>query len=217
LAALAAPTASPHSSPCHPQHRCPSDHHSYAYNGLDCTSKPRERLANDTIVVHAEGVTFHCHRAGGSGGGRRAPRTPPPPRGRNADCNYSGGGRLPDPRCTPGATFAVGPPQICRAGYSPRVRNVPSAVKRRVFRDYGIARHPRGAYEVDHLIPLELGGSNAIANLWPQPAGTSPGFHEKDQLENELHARVCSGRLSLAQAQHEIASDWVAIYRRTLG
>jgi hypothetical protein len=41
--------------------------------------------------------------------------------------------------------------------------------------------------EVDHLIPLELGGSNEMKNLWPQPDKRQPECVEKDQLENELH------------------------------
>jgi hypothetical protein len=127
----------------------------------------------------------------------------------SARCTYRG--QLPDPACTPGASFAGVPAAtVCRRGYARSVRNVPYAVKRRVYREYGILRHPRGAYEVDHLIPLELGGSNVIANLWPQPA---PGFRVKDGLENALHDLVCSGRLRLGVAQREIARNWVATER----
>ncbi|HVI91157.1 MAG TPA: hypothetical protein VM659_22855 [Dongiaceae bacterium] len=58
--------------------------------------------------------------------------------------------------------------RICTAGYSKTVRNVPTAEKNTVYREYGITNHRTGEYEVDHLISLELGGSNDIANLWPQ-------------------------------------------------
>jgi hypothetical protein len=74
-------------------------------------------------------------------------------------------GRLPDRRCTPGATFNVGAAQVCVSGYSQRVRNVPASEKRQVYAEYGIRTHSSGQYEVDHLIPLELGGSNSIRNL----------------------------------------------------
>jgi hypothetical protein len=67
---------------------------------------------------------------------------------------------------------------------------------------------------VDHLISLELGGSNEIANLWPQPAEPHPGFHEKDKVENYMHEQVCSGAISLQQAQTDIANNWLAIYQR---
>ncbi len=66
-------------------------------------------------------------------------------------------------------------------------------------------------YEEDHLIALELGGDPRDAhNLWPEPRTTSPGASQKDTLENRLHADVCAGRISLAEAQREIATDWVA-------
>jgi hypothetical protein len=119
-------------------------------------------------------------------------------------------GRLPDRRCTPGATFNVAATQVCVPGYSSRVRDVPASEKRQVYNDYGIRTHTRGQYEVDHLIPLELGGSNSIRNLWPEAANPRPGFHEKDRLENKLHRLVCAGRLSLRKAQSLIANDWLA-------
>lgn len=62
---------------------------------------------------------------------------------------------------------------------------------------------------MDHLIPLELGGSNDIKNLWPQPDAPRPGWGEKDELENELHGEVCDGKVPLADAQRCITSNWV--------
>ena len=64
--------------------------------------------------------------------------------------------------------------------------------------------------EVDHLISLELGGSNARANLFPESASPRPGSHEKDRLENKLSELVCRGRVSLVFAQRLIARDWIA-------
>jgi hypothetical protein len=72
--------------------------------------------------------------------------------------------------------------------------------------DYGYAdRNPKN-YEEDHLISLELGGSpNDPKNLWPEP-GSSP--NPKDEIENLCNKKVCSGQITLTQAQHEIATDW---------
>jgi hypothetical protein len=67
--------------------------------------------------------------------------------------------------------------------------------------------------EVDHLIALELGGSNSIRNLWPEAALPKPGFHEKDKVENYLHRRVCAGRMTLRVAQRKMARNWLAVYR----
>ncbi len=120
---------------------------------------------------------------------------------------------LPDPQCTPGAIFPDATvAQICTAGYSSKVRNVTDSVKNQVYAEYGIASHQPGEYEVDHLISLELGGSNDIANLWPEPADPRPGFHEKDKIENYLHDQVCSGAITLQQAQSQIAHDWLSVY-----
>ena len=127
----------------------------------------------------------------------------------------SGGPPLrPDPQLTPGATLEVTTRDICVPGYTKKVRAVPDPVKRQVYAAYGIQTHASGEYEVDHLIPLELGGSNALTNLWPQSYQTQPwNAHVKDRLENELHRLVCAGQLPLDTAQRDIATDWIAAYQ----
>jgi hypothetical protein len=124
-------------------------------------------------------------------------------------------GALQDPACTPGAIIAdATKAQICQSGYARNVRDVPDFEKNQVYEEYGVTHHTTGEYEVDHLVSLELGGSNDIANLWPEAASPKPGFHEKDQVENYLHDQVCAGKIGLAQAQHDIATNWLAIYRQ---
>ena len=126
-----------------------------------------------------------------------------------------GKGALQDAACTPGAIFASATKdQICQSGYASSVRNVPTSEKNQVYAAYGIAHHLAGQYEVDHLVSLELGGSNDIANLWPEAASPTPGFHQKDQVENYLHDQVCSGAISLQQAQIEIATNWLNVYHQ---
>jgi|SRR5579859_3559228 len=120
---------------------------------------------------------------------------------------------LPDSACTPGALFSNATvQQICKSGYASSVRNVPTSEKDQVYAEYGITHHSTGQYEVDHLVSLELGGSNDIANLWPEAASPTPGFHQKDQVENYLHDQVCSGAVSLKDAQDKIATNWLAVY-----
>ena len=124
-------------------------------------------------------------------------------------------GGLPDSACTPGAIFPNATQQaICKPGYSRSVRNVPTSEKDQVYAEYDITHHSTGQYEVDHLVSLELGGSNDIANLWPEAASPTPGFHQKDKVENYLHDQVCSGAISLPEAQKEIATNWLAVYNR---
>jgi hypothetical protein len=120
---------------------------------------------------------------------------------------------LPDRACTPGAIFNTATKdQICQSGYAQSVRNVSDSEKNLVYQEYGIVSHYAGQYEVDHLVSLELGGSNEVANLWPELASPKPGFHEKDQVENYLHDQVCSGAVSLTTAQAEIATNWLEVY-----
>jgi hypothetical protein len=122
---------------------------------------------------------------------------------------------LPDRACTPGSVFPeVTTDELCKAGYSATVRSVPPEVSRAVYAEYGIADHPSGSYEVDHLVPLEIGGSNDIANLWPEAAAPPPGFHQKDQVERYLHDQVCAGHMSLQDAQRMAATDWEAVYEQ---
>jgi hypothetical protein len=109
----------------------------------------------------------------------------------------------PSSSLTPGDVFAdatVG--VICVPGYSAGARDVDSSTRTRVFAAYGVADTDRAKYELDHLIPLELGGSNDEKNLWPQPLSASGSdAHDKDAAENAFHDAVCSGKADLTAAQ----------------
>lgn len=129
-------------------------------------------------------------------------------------------GNLPDLACTPGgadpdvtqATLRI---TICVPGYTATVRppeSQTSRLKRAMYKAYGIPAAT--VTELDHLVPLELGGSNDTTNLWPQ-AGRIP--NPKDTIENALNAAVCGKRLTndlcwpripLLAAQQAIARNW---------
>lgn len=130
-----------------------------------------------------------------------------------ATCHVNGA--LPDSGCTPGATLPVGTTELCVPGYSKNVRNVTQQEKDQVYSSYGITSHTAGEYEVDHLASLELGGSNAISNLWPQvrdsEAPNGLGFETKDKTENAAHDAVCGGRMVLSDVQTMIETNWVAL------
>ena len=121
---------------------------------------------------------------------------------------------LPDPDKTPGDVMQTSVAKICRHGYAATVRAVEDRTKQEVYDDYGASKAPNVCCEVDHLISLELGGSNEKANLWPQPYEPIPGAHNKDVLENYLHHEVCAGRMTLAAAQEAIKTDWLAAYKK---
>ena len=148
-----------------------------------------------------------------------APHVPAPhvpaaaPAAAPSTCHLRDNGQLPDPGCTPGATDsrvtqATIYSTICVRGYTATVRP-PSSVTSRFkysvsYPEYGVPASARG--ELDHLIPLELGGSSAAANLWPE---IGPLPNPKDSVENALNHAVCSGRLTLRAAQRAIAANWM--------
>jgi hypothetical protein len=130
----------------------------------------------------------------------------------------------PDPSLTPGQSFpGVTAAQICEPGYSSSVRHVTAAVRRQAFANYGLSGNHTGycsaeqGCELDHLVSLELGGSNDVSNLWPEPYDGPWNAHIKDKLENRLHKLVCDGSISLPEAQRLEATDWIAAYKRFVG
>ncbi len=126
----------------------------------------------------------------------------------------------PDLRCSPGAYYnKLTKRVICGAGFhTSSIRNVPESEKFAVEREYGMAPgHYGRSLEIDHIVSLELGGSNDVANLFPEKLGAAPGYKVKDRLENKVHDWVCAGRIDLRPAQRQIARNWQALYRRVFG
>lgn len=135
-------------------------------------------------------------------------------------CHIVDGG-LPDPRCTPGA---INPSitqdnirnTICVPGYTKTVRppaSYTTPLKIRLMQSYGFT-DSRSNYELDHLIPLEIGGNPYdVRNLWPEPGYGEYNFHIKDRYENYLNNAVCSGSLSLSDAQKDIATNWISNWK----
>lgn len=119
----------------------------------------------------------------------------------------------PDPVLTPGRASGNFQ-QACLASGEPAV-GLSDARAMEVFRRYSI-RHPKpGQFEIDYLIPPDLGGTRDADNLWPQPyhAGVW-NSHVKDALEDRLHDLVCSGKLDLQTAQRELMGGWISAYRK---
>jgi hypothetical protein len=144
----------------------------------------------------------------------------------------------PNPKTTPGAldprvTQATVQETICVPQYTDIVGlslAYADPIKDKMLKD----RHLPGTvenYELDHLIPLELGGSpTSPQNLWMQPYGDAnhplvatdkwpddgsalPGAHQKDEVEATLRTQVCDGKIALREAQEQIRTDWYAVYK----
>jgi hypothetical protein len=122
---------------------------------------------------------------------------------------HHGAAALPDPAVTPGKVATSDTYFVCNRG-STRQYRLPGI--QAVYKLYGAVKVKGKCCEIDHLVPLELGGANDIKNEWPQPYEPRPGAREKDKVENWLHVQVCSGAISLAEAQAEIVTDWYDIY-----
>jgi hypothetical protein len=97
--------------------------------------------------------------------------------------------------CIPGWTKTVRPPYV-----------ISHAIKLQKLREAGLAPSDISRFELDHIIPLSLGGSpadpgNMALQAWPEAVA-------KDAVEACLPRLVCAGRLTLAEAQAAIVSDW---------
>lgn len=146
----------------------------------------RTRLAPGTVGMPAAGM--HCRILGTSPADYR-----------------------PDPACDPGAvddsvTQANIGSTICVSGFTTKIRPPVSAtdkVKREMYSAYSIP--DKTPSELDHLVSLELGGSNDARNLWIEP-GQIP--NPKDAVENALRKAVCEHKVTLAAAQNAIAGNW---------
>ena len=123
---------------------------------------------------------------------------------------------LPNPKLTPGATVKISKDSLCR-GSETVDGSLSISLKRKVFEVYGIRTERSVPHNVDHLIPVSLGGSSAIENLWPQPLSGEWSYNQKNKLERRLRKLVCSGELDLETAQREISTDWVGAFKKYMG
>lgn len=124
-------------------------------------------------------------------------------------------GMLPDPVCTPGVinpnvAQANITSTICKSGWTTTVRPPTSYTNPLKIQDiqiYGFVDTNPADYELDHKIPLSLGGNPTDPkNLWPEPIDQA---RIKDStVENVLRKAVCAGRITLDAAQRAIATDW---------
>jgi hypothetical protein len=149
---------------------------------------------------------------------------------------------LPDHGRTPGRSD----PAVTEANYRPLLcvgkngKKLHTTDERRPSTDYtnqvkrqqlaqwpGYADKRLNVYEEDHLISLELGGSDGDPdNLWPEfwdtkktPYKGSWGARVKDGLEHELGRRICLAdddpeHVSLTEARKAVSRDWVKAYAK---
>lgn len=121
----------------------------------------------------------------------------------------------PDKTCTPGAGDAevmaptLGNPgnlkgTICTPGWTAAARALDQElvpVKAAAVTAYNV----RGQSVLNYLVPLSLGGSNDVSNLWVMPVEVG---NPKERVDAALNKAVCSGTISLGAAQNAIANNW---------
>ncbi len=109
---------------------------------------------------------------------------------------------------------------ICVPGYTASVRpstSFTTGVKRKLLRQAGLPPDATSTYELDHRVPLALGGHpRALANLQLQRWDGGDGAKVKDTLERRLQTLVCAGGVPLDEARSAIYWDWPAAHRRYL-
>lgn len=107
----------------------------------------------------------------------------------------------PAPALTPGVVRPLTSAEVCATKWGLDRRHVTLPMRKAVFAAYRVPYEKHRLYELDHLIPRELGGADDVANLWPQPWDDA---RKKDREENRLHRAVCAGTVSLAAAQDQM-------------
>jgi hypothetical protein len=121
----------------------------------------------------------------------------------------------PNHALTPGVTRPVTLADICPLNDDDLDPDVEPSKRQAVFDAYGIKSKATGKdYQVDYLINPQLGGTDDIKNLWPEPYSSMWNAHAKDRLEKRLHQMVCERQIDLESAQRDIATDWIAAYKK---
>jgi len=115
----------------------------------------------------------------------------------------------PDNACTPGAYVRLSRAEVCTPKDRP---TLPAAERRRLLADYGVPNWTGASGEIDHRVPVFLGGLTVRANLWPEPGGIP---NPKDRLEVEVRRRICARHptMRVRTAVRLFLADWRHAYR----
>ena len=132
---------------------------------------------------------------------------------------WAGSTVVPDPTLTPGVVRTTDAAVICAAG-TRQLRHWSRERDDRILAEYGLPSGPHPSFEIDHLIPLGIGGADDDKNLWPEPRRSlEPQWNAetKDRLEWKLRDLICIGQIDVGEAQKATADDWTEAYRRYVG
>jgi hypothetical protein len=122
----------------------------------------------------------------------------------------------PNPNLTGGSVRADGHDAHAACGQKAHRGAMSHTRRDEILTRYGLPPGDHPDYEIDHLIPLCLGGSDDPSNLWPEPRRSIEvkwNAEAKDRLERLMCDMGCSGQLDIGTAQEAFAKDWIAAYR----
>lgn len=127
--------------------------------------------------------------------------------------NCVGKSTMPDLACTPGALVPhVLRGDLCKRGYTSSVKAVTSKTKDAIFAAYNIPENIQNNYTIDRFVAVALGGSNDMANLWPQLVKGERSASHKNRVESFLYDQLCAGKLSMQEVQELGSRQWVMVY-----
>ncbi len=124
--------------------------------------------------------------------------------------------QLPNTYQTPGATLKVDAKRVCAADFEASLKPVANWQRDQALERYG-ERPESFKGDVDHLVPVLLGGSNDPDNLWPMHGTGDMTPEAKAHLAERLHQLVCDGKVSLKDAQNAFKKDWTKSYKQYMG
>ena len=143
-----------------------------------------------------------------------------------ATCLAANAGDLPDPLHTSGAVDPAVTQNniqqtICVPGYTKTVRppaSYTNRIKRELLDSYYKDQGDMHSVELDHLIPLTVGGHPTdLKNLWPQSYGSEHDASFKDRCEVAARTAICQGRVALVEAQKGFATNWIEWCKQLTG
>jgi len=119
--------------------------------------------------------------------------------------------QLPDSLKTPGDTGRLNKEQICAPGFVASATPVPTWARSAALEGYGI-RPETYSSQLDHLVPVSLGGTNSPDNLYPFHPNGAFTLEAKQALAAKILDMVCTGEISLKDAQKAFRKDWTKAY-----
>lgn len=124
--------------------------------------------------------------------------------------------QLPNNYYTPGKADKVDTKALCAASSDSSSRPVSDWQKNEALTRYGV-RPESFTGELEHLVPVSLGGTNDPDNLYPFHAQGEYTLEAKQRLASKLHDLVCDGKITLKQAQEVFRKDWTKGYKQYVG